>query len=271
VSEAAPPPPPRRKRARPEPDEPPGAPEWVVTFTDMISLLVTFFVLLMTFSSMEEDEVLRIRGLVSGNRGLHDPMRSHRAVEPPPDDLFANTDPLDTHSDPHTRPDEQLEKESNTGEAAEEGQVALDLNVIGDGLLVGFALDCAFAPGSVELSPALERALRELGETLHHYPHQVVVEGHCDDAHRPTERFPDAVALSVARALAAAEPLLSRGVEPERLQVAGYGNERPLTVGGTVEGRQRNRRVEVRILTLSRARADQLRQRVTERLERGGD
>ena len=48
-----------KKKKKREDEGVPGAPDWVVTFTDMISLLVTFFVLLMTFSSMDDRELLK--------------------------------------------------------------------------------------------------------------------------------------------------------------------------------------------------------------------
>ena len=59
----------KKKKKRPEDPGPKGAPEWVVTFTDMISLLVTFFVLLMTFSSIEDYDRLRVDGFLTGTRG----------------------------------------------------------------------------------------------------------------------------------------------------------------------------------------------------------
>ena len=61
----------RRKKEKKVDSGPPPAPEWVVTFTDMISLLVTFFVLLMTFSSLHAYDVLQIDAWFDGNRGVH--------------------------------------------------------------------------------------------------------------------------------------------------------------------------------------------------------
>ena len=51
-------------------DDGPDVPEWIVTFSDMISLLVTFFVLLMTFSSLEEDDVIKVKGAMTGTPGV---------------------------------------------------------------------------------------------------------------------------------------------------------------------------------------------------------
>ena len=260
--------PPKEKEPKEE-EEPPGAPEWVVTFTDMISLLVTFFVLLMTFSSMAEYDLLQVQGVLPGSKGVNDPMSSHRLVEPPPDDLVTNTDADDTHPEPHSRPDEQVEEDESPGDQASEDDLLVDLTRVGDGILITWGPEYSFAPGSAELPPKLAKALDDLAIVLFHYPHQLVFEGHADKDHRASARYPDALTISVARARAAADRVVSGGLEPTRVQVAGYGDERPRTMGATPRGRQTNRRVELRISSLSRARAEQLAEQIRGR-QNGG-
>ena len=266
IEEEEPAPLPPKKKEPKEEEEPPGAPEWVVTFTDMISLLVTFFVLLMTFSSMREYELLEVQGVLPDNKGLNDPMKSHRVLPPPPDDVLANASNEGSLHQPHTRPDEQFDEDSGRADSPEEDELTVDLNRIGDGLVITWGPEYSFAPSSAELQPKLARALDELATVLVHYPHQVVVDGHTAQDHRSTPRFPDALTLSVARALAATERLaVVGGVERSRLQVAGHGSERPLNTGNTVAGRAANRRIELRLLTLSRARAEELGRQIRER------
>ncbi|MHC4894009.1 MAG: OmpA/MotB family protein [Planctomycetota bacterium] len=248
-----------------EEEEPPGAPEWVVTFTDMISLLVTFFVLLMTFSSMSEYDLLQIQGVLPGSTGTADPMAQHRIVKPPQYDVAANTSPDADHDEPHSRPDDQVEPEESPGDAPNEDDLLVDLTHVDDGLLISFGPRYSFAPGSAELPDRLRRSLDELAVVLFSYPHQVVVEGHADKDHTGTPRFPDALAISVARAAAAVDRLVQGGIEPLRMQVAGHGAERPLNTGSTVAGRQANRRIELRLLTLSRSRAEQLAEEIRQR------
>ncbi|MEM7518826.1 MAG: flagellar motor protein MotB, partial [Planctomycetota bacterium] len=55
--------------AAPEEEAPAGAPDWIVTFTDLVSLLVAFFVLLMTFSSLDNSDAFKLRGNLLGTRG----------------------------------------------------------------------------------------------------------------------------------------------------------------------------------------------------------
>ena len=260
---------PKEKEPKEE-EEPPGAPEWVVTFTDMISLLVTFFVLLMTFSTMEEYELLDMRGGLPGDDGLHEHMNGPTDVKPPEHDINANTDPMEGGKEPHSRPDDQLDKHTDAGTAQADDQITIDLNMVGDGLMITWDAEYSFAPGSVEINPKLEQALLELAEVLRFYPHQIVAEGHAAADHRPTALYPDAETISLARAMSAAAVLVEHGVEEGRIQVTGHGDERPRSVANTAESRRSNRRVELRVLTLGRARAEQLKMQWRERRHREG-
>jgi chemotaxis protein MotB len=255
------------RRQPAEEEEPAGAPEWVVTFTDMISLLVTFFVLLMTFSSMEEFELLQIQGVLPGSKGEHDLLATHRVLEAPPYDHLTNVDVDQTHSAPHSRPDEQVERAQRPGERLDSDELLVDLTSVGDGIVISWGSRYSFAPGSADLVPDLARALDRLALILSHYPHQVVVEGHADADHPATPEFPDTLSISVARALAGAERLTAGGVESTRVQVTGHAAERPRTVGATAAERRSNRRIELRLLTLSRNRAEHLAETIRERME----
>jgi chemotaxis protein MotB len=261
---------PKKERAAKEEEEPPGAPEWVVTFTDMISLLVTFFVLLMTFSSMAEYDLLQIQGVLPGSKGVHHPIANHRLVEPPESDLISNTDADTSHDEPHSRPEEQIDEQHRPGDSQDEDELLVDLTNVDDGLLITWGPEYSFLPGSAELPAKLARALDELAHTLAYYPHQVIVEGHADKDHPGTPTHPDALAMSVGRALAAADRLAAGGIEASRLQVAGHGADRPLNLGATVAARKANRRIEVRIATLDRARAEALAEQIRARRLEGG-
>ncbi|HKX46738.1 MAG TPA: flagellar motor protein MotB, partial [Planctomycetota bacterium] len=193
---------PRSRRERPPEEEAPGAPEWIVTFTDMVSLLVTFFVLLMTFSSMNELEVLQVRGVLHGKTGVLSSGTGPRSVDPPRDDLRSDADPLEGALVPHSRPEEEYEREREDPGRRDQG-LQFDLTEVEDGLLLTFGPAACFAPGSAELAPELAEALDALGLVLSHYPHQVVLEGHASKDFRASLAFPDPHAVSVARAVAA--------------------------------------------------------------------
>jgi chemotaxis protein MotB len=234
-----------------------GAPEWIVTFSDMISLLVTFFVMLMSFSTMEESEAVVIRGAFGKNTGGVLESTGANAPASPEEDRLVATHPLRGADRPHARPAEELaDNLEEMGQSATAEHLELDLSAVQDGLLIRFSDECGFAPGIDEPNEALRRSLHELGEVLSHYSHLVVIEGHTDDRVAPTPRNPDEIALSLSRAVAAARILMEgRDMSRDLLQVSGLGSSRPRVPNDTAVGRARNRRVEVRILALSKSRA----------------
>ena len=83
----------------------------------------------------------------------------------------------------------------------------------------------------------------------------VVIEEHTDDAFVPSPSFPDAYAMSLARARAAADVLVERGgFDPTLILIEGYGPDRPRVDAKTALERRANRRVEVRLVSISRDR-----------------
>jgi chemotaxis protein MotB len=252
-----------------EEEQPAGAPEWIVTFSDMISLLVTFFVMLMSFSTMNKREEMVIVGAFQRPKpGVIEHDRGPTPVDPPPNDRLNAVHPSRGAARPHSRPDEQLlENLDEMGQRSSDEHLEMDLTEARDGLILTFDRRATFAPGSVEVPPELEAALGELGRVFQYYEHLIVVEGYTDSHFRPTPEHPTAEALSAARAEAAARILLrDSGLDPQLVQIAGLGSERPRASNLAARERTLNRRVELRVLSLSKSRAEAL-QRARARAE----
>lgn len=234
-----------------------GAPPWIATFVDMISLLVTFFILLFSFSSIKEFETFSSPKRILGSRGTIPALGNSMSV--PQDDLMLAMDIRRGSRIRHTRPVDQLsESLEEMGKKLTDEHIELDLRTVGDGLRIEFDVDATFAPGSAEVRPTLERALEELADAVRCYPLVVLVEGHTDGAFRPSSRYPDALAMSVGRARAAASVLTRPGgLEPALVQVAGLGAELPRKVEhDDALARRENRRVTVRLVAMGRERAE---------------
>jgi chemotaxis protein MotB len=241
------------------PEDPPqSAPEWIVTFTDMISLLVTFFIMLMSFSTMEPANKAVIQSAFGENMGgVVKSNRATSAVEDPPDDRLASTHPLRGADRPHTRPPEELpENLDEMGQKLTDEHIAVDFAEAPDGLEIRFDERAGFAPGSAEINPVLRQSLVELARVIAHYPHLVVVEGHTDDEFSPTPTYPTKEALSLAQAANAARVMLEAAdMSRDLLQISALGSRAPLAPNGSAAERSKNRRVVVRVLALSKARA----------------
>lgn len=237
-----------------------GAPPWVATFVDMISLLVTFFILLFTFSAIQDYEAFSIPIDITGTSGVMSNKQGD-TITAPLDDVMSATDLQRGATNPHSRPADKLpENMEEMGQKLTEEHVEFDAANVKDGMRLRFDPRASFTPGSARPNDVLRTALREVGEVMQHYQHLVVVEGFTDSAFAPTPQYPTAEELALARAEAAAKVILAESnVSSKTLMVAGRGNKPlPGNSNATALERRDNRRVEVRILAMSEMRAQQI-------------
>ena len=231
-----------------------GAPMWITTFVDMVSLLVTFFILLYTFSSIRPYEAFTYPKNILSTSGLFKGSANDTMIAPEDDLMLA----MDIHRGSrirHTRPVQHLRKNmEEMGQALEDDQIEVQIQEAEDGLSIRFSPECSFAPGGTTPTKALRKALRELAEMVALYPVQLVVEGHTDDQFLATRRHRSADELSLARAQSAADVLAEDGGYPKDLiALEALGQSRPrLADAQTASERTINRRVEVRLVSLSR-------------------
>ena len=109
------------------------------------------------------------------------------------------------------------------------------------------AVTITFSPGIADLPRPSFSALAEIAAVLRADPNlKLEIVGHTDDRPIATREFPTNWELSAARASGVARHLIERGVEPDRLSVQGYAAFRPVLPNADVEGREANRRVEMR-------------------------
>ncbi len=217
-------------------EEPGGGEGWLVSYCDMISLLVTFFLMMMTFSTSSNGDIKSAGvGILKGRGGVFPNLTGYPAGSAPPLPVVSTIA-------------NALDAERSQGGLKD----ALALSPELDGLAIQFGEDCSFAPGSAELTPALNAMLVKVGKAVQTYTHLIVVEGHTDDRFKPTRDYPDPEALSAARAVAAARVLVESGRVPAHLlQIAGRGGERPRRKNDTAVDRIWNRRVEVRLISIA--------------------
>ncbi len=234
-----------------------GAPLWITTFVDMTSLLVTFFILLFTFSSIRDYDAFSYPKNLIGTRGIADSAGLTDLVAPN-DDIMQAYDLSRGARAPHARPADELpENIEEMGQKLTNEHVEIDLRRAQNGLRIVFPPRAGFSPGSAFVNAPLRAALRELGRTMEHYPYVVLLEGYTDNAFTPTPSYPTAEDLSLARATAAAQVLIEESnLDPALIQVAGRGTARPRSTGdGSALDRRLDRRVEAVIIAMERNRA----------------
>ncbi|HLV00435.1 MAG TPA: flagellar motor protein MotB [Acidobacteriota bacterium] len=215
-----------------------GAPAWVVTFGDMMSLLLTFFVLLFSFS---EIDAVRYRALSDAIREAFGVHKAEQMFDTPtaPDSLVTDTG-------------------GATGELLNQLQSiipqafpgALPDHGEGQGVLLTVPGKLLFESGRDDLNPDVKPQLRKIAELLMVRDNLTLqVEGHTDDVPINTARFRSNWELSAARAIAVIRFLIEEcGVPSSRLAAAGYADSRPLVKNDSPENRERNRRVEFKFV-----------------------
>jgi len=109
--------------------------------------------------------------------------------------------------------------------------------------------DILFPSGSARLADSALSILEQLGGVLAPFPNPIRVEGHTDNKPIKTALFSSNWELSAARAGSVVRVLANHGVDPSRLAVIGYGEQRPLKANDSAEGRNANRRVVIVILS----------------------
>jgi chemotaxis protein MotB len=222
----------RRKK---KPEEHAHAESWLVSYCDMISLLVTFFLMMLTFSTKTTDDIREVGlSLLRGGGGG-----------------------LEGHTLPFG---ERLDRDAVAGLARELAKFlevrgideAASIRPTKDGFSIGFDVDSSFEEGSADLPAPLVANLRELAPILARWTQLVVVDGFVEGDFRSTPRYPSAESLGLARASAAADVLLAASKIPTgRLQIATAGSASPRANETTPLGRASNRRVEIRIVSLA--------------------
>ncbi len=218
------------------PPEEPGIPGWVVTYGDMMSLLLTFFILLVSFSSIQESKFKEAMESLQGALGV---------LEKYPTALEFKTRIIPTPRQTDNsqiyymiRRLEQYLLEQNQDDT-------VDISLEKDGVLIRIKDKLLFPSGSALLKPEALPVLDKVATILEKAGKEVEVAGHTDAVPIHTERFPSNWELSAARATSVARYFQARGIAPERLSATGYGEYRPIADNATPEGRARNRRVEI--------------------------
>ncbi len=212
---------------------------WVVTFSDLMTLLLTFFVLLLSMSSLDRQNISRIFSMLPGKSGILNRQAWNGNKELPDQEWNYNR-----LSELMTRISElQRKKESEIRPG--------DIKIISKskGMVLIIANKILFEKGKATLSPKAKQLLDVIGDFLDQCSNRISIEGHSDNTPIKTAQFPSNWELSGARALSVLEYFTRvRGMPSSRFRIAAFGDTRPLVPNTTERNRAMNRRIEIVIL-----------------------
>lgn len=220
---------------------------WLVTFSDLVTLLLTFFVLLLTMSSMDKAVLTRVT-LHTADLGVLEKRGSGRAsaVDPLITPLLEN--PWEV-MDKKQRLKDLLFPKDELPEEISKSELDQNLKILAkpDGVALVFTDKLLFAPGSTELSEDGKELIDLLVPVMTEHNAPINVAGYTD----PGEGVADPFAVSGDRALSVLTFLVQAGVPNNRFSLSAYGGEVPVVDerGRVVEDAALNRRVEILLKT----------------------
>ncbi len=224
-----------------------GAPAWVVTFGDLMSLLLCFFVLMLSFSEMDRKKYRVISGSLKQAFGIQrkipvfESPKGQKMISREFDQAIAQARIEEEIVDPL-----RMELKGKFKDLEDKVDIIMTEKMVKI-LLMG---ETTFDTGKADIRPQYKPLLKEIGSLIAKTGGDIIVAGHTDNVPLRGGRFHSNLGLSSARAGSVAEFLLGNSsIKPKRVSTMGFGEFRPLAPNGTQEGRQKNRRVEI-ILSL---------------------
>lgn len=222
------------------PPETTGIAGWVVTYGDMMSLLLTFFILLVSFSSIQETKFKEAMQSLQGALGV---LKEYPTMIEQPNVLIPQ---------PRQTANQEiyyLVRELEQFLLKENLDKAVRVELTDEGIKLSIVDSVLFASAEADIQPGAQKLLDQIAVMVDGIGQEVTISGHTDSVPIHTPRFPTNWELSAARAISVARRFQSLGVAPERISATGYGEWRPLETNETDRGRAANRRVEILLKT----------------------
>lgn len=242
-----------------------GQERWLVTYADLITLLMIFFVLMYTMSQVDAkkyEAVANSLSVVLTGEAI-------TVLEGQGPSIIENLSGELLPEGPSSYPDNEAQIEevkdliaqfiagqevgtNRLGSTNSTGSKLSEYIVVYEqerGLVISFKDTLLFNSGSADLTPEAGDIIKQVGVALADLPNYIRVEGHTDDLPINTARFPSNWELSVLRSSNVVHVLSEEaGIPPERLSIIGYGEYRPLVPNDNSLNRAMNRRVDIVIL-----------------------
>jgi chemotaxis protein MotB len=227
---------PKKQEAEKENNE-----RWLVTYSDLITLLLIFFIVLYSMSKINEQKFVELSqsmAVVFGNVGRSGVLDGGRSVIPMDHATFRQRQNI-------TNTKEQIKRMiANMGL---EGKITVRDEA--RGLVISVRDTVFFKPGSADLGARAQEIITTVASLLSNLPNSIRVEGHTDNIPIHTFRFYSNWELSTARATNVLHYLVQKkNISADRLSAAGYGEFKPIAENTTESGRASNRRVDIVVL-----------------------
>lgn len=225
----------------------------MATFADLSMLLLTFFVLLLSFSNMDVKQFREMLGSVQDAFGVQKRIAgSVEAISSSPVELSMDqNDGAGFASRPGSydqeADDEMMDKIAQYVEN-QDLQDDVEVHNTPRGIVVRVKEGALYESGSAELDERSKKVLDKIAGIHGKFADSVQIEGHTDNIPIKSKKFPSNWELSTARAVTVVKFLQETGVKPAYLSASGYAEYQPAASNNTAEGKSQNRRIEIELM-----------------------
>lgn len=212
-----------------------SAPAWMTTYGDMVTLLLTFFVMLYSFSSIDSEKWQSLIKSLSGGSSVLENVVTTTTME------GNKSFDIEQFEELYLRIKEYVDENQLTSK--------VNLSMTDNEIQIRFVDNVLFDSGKANLKPEAFDILSKITTALHTYAtsiQMVRIEGHTDNVAINTNIFPSNWELSTARAVEVLRFLIeSQNFDPIKMSAVGYGEYHPIADNNTDYGRTKNRRVDI--------------------------
>lgn len=210
------------------------ADRWLLTYADLITLLLGLFVILYTMSKVDNSKYSKVVHALGGMFGKAAALNGSKSIMP---------------GEPAATGRQGIENKLRGAMYEDMKSNLVTVSQDERGVVVHVAEELLFASGNATLKSSSLTSMDLLASVLKALPNDIRVEGHTDDVPISTPAFPSNWHLSIARAMNAGDYLMKRhGLRPEKVTIVGYAQYKPIVPNSSVENRGKNRRVDIVIV-----------------------
>jgi chemotaxis protein MotB len=224
---------------------------WLIPYADLLTLLLALFIVLFASAQVDQKKFNQIANAFSAAFSSGSPALFDSTMTPPSVTEGPPTSNNTEKSQAYMQETAQLlEVKKIVDHYIAENNLSGDLNTVltDDGLLIRIKDTALFPSGSADLLPESRRIGTAIAQMLVPLQQKIIVSGHTDNVPINTREFPSNWDLSSKRSLNFMKFIISQDkLQPERFSAIGYGEYRPVAANDSVDGRAKNRRVEVLI------------------------
>ena len=242
----------RRNKNKKRQHEEENGEAWLLPYSDLMTLLLAVFIVLFAVSQIDKEKSQQM------SEAFTDSMMTKTYAEAkadsqetaPPSTPKAESKPNTSDAESELEQMEALKAKLDAKLKSENLTSSVKTGIDSRGLVVSLNNAIFFDPGSAQIKKENEKTLLDIAQIVNTMNNFIRIEGHTDNVPMKSEMYPSNWDLSAARAANVVQLFINEaGVSPQKLVAVGYGEYRPVADNSTEEGRAKNRRIDIIVLS----------------------